>query len=66
MTYLDLVVLDLHCCPQALHSCGEQAYLWLMGFSCCRAQARGHVDLSSCGMQASWLQLSGSRVQAHQ
>ena len=50
-------MLGLHCCSWAFSSCGEQGLLssfgarasHCSGFSCCRAQALGHRDFSSCG-----------------
>ena len=42
--YFHVAVLGLHCCTQTFSSCCG-------GFSCCRAQAVGHVGFSSC---SSW------------
>ena len=59
-----MAALDLGCCMQAFSSCGERGLLlgrsvWAFhcgAFSCCRAQATGHVGFSSCGPQAKLLQ----------
>ena len=60
--FLVLAALSLHCCMQALSSCGEQGLLCCgaqashcSGFSCCRAQAI-ECRLSNCGTWAYVLQ----------
>ena len=55
-----LVVLALRCCTWAFSSCGEWGLISSCsalashcgGFSCCRAQALGHRDFSSCSIWA--------------
>ena len=46
-----------------LSSCGAQAS-HCGDFSCCRAQALGHVGFSSCGSQASKQRLNSRGAQA--
>ena len=53
-----LAVLGLHCCMWAFSSCSEQAS-HRGSSSCCRAQAPGHVGLSSCSTWALWLRHTG-------
>ena len=56
-----MAVLGLHCCVQAFSSCSESGLLsscgaWVShcsGFSCCRAQALGYWEFSSCGQSDS-------------
>ena len=66
-----LAVLGLHCC-MVFSSCTEWGLLSLWGVKashcggspCCRAQALGHWDFSSCGTWVQKLQLLGSRALA--
>ena len=68
---LSLSFVTLHCCMQALFSCGEQRLLFsvvhglLIRFSCCRPQAQqlqcaslGHLGFSSCDTQTQQLQFA--------
>lgn len=48
MTYLDLVVLDLHCCPQALPGCGERGLLFIVVHELLLLQSTGP---GPCGPQ---------------
>lgn len=48
ITYLDLVVLDLHCRPQALSSCGERGLLFIVAHGLLLLQSTGPRP---CGLQ---------------
>ena len=56
--FLLLVALYLQCCVQALSSCSKWGLLsgygtrasHCHGFSCCSAQAPGHMDFSGCSI----------------
>ena len=72
--YLFLVSLGLCWCTRAFSSFGEQGLLSSCGaqvshcggFSCFKAQALGHAGFTNCGLWAQYLQLTGSRVLAHE
>ena len=62
-------VLGLHCCNWAFSSCNKQGCSWLWntashcsGFSCCRAQALGHVGSVVVAHRP---QITGSVTVAH-
>ena len=59
--YLFLAALGLGCCTWVFSSCGVPASL-CVGFSCCRAQALGRMNCSSCN---SWAPEQGSVVVVH-
>ena len=72
-TYLFLAELGLHSCKGFFSSYGEWGLLssrgvWASlcgGFSCCRAQALGHSDFSSCGSWALEHRLKSCGTQAY-
>ena len=51
---LFLAILGLHCCTGFSLIVASRGYssLWCAGFSCCAAQALGHLGFSSCGSRA--------------
>ena len=65
--YSFMAVLTLHCCAQTFASWEEQRLLSRCDmqashsgkFSCCGAQALGHMGFNSCGLQVSEDGLSG-------